>query len=159
LLGQSFKLHDPVRYPEPDSFNPERFINSDGSLRDDPALSTIFGLGKRICPGRHLTDALFFIIVASFLSVFNIKGDGCDGGPDAYPFTGSGVKAPSSWWCRRLEELTADFLFLAFRAPPPSPSSKEIERQKNSLLPMPRRNELLMLSVSLVLHFFVTEWQ
>jgi len=85
-------LHDPVRYPEPDSFNPERFINPDGSLRDDPALSTIFGLGKRICPGRHLADAIFFIIVASFLSVFNIKGDGTDGGPDAYPFTGSGVR-------------------------------------------------------------------
>ncbi|KAN0115759.1 cytochrome P450 [Russula decolorans] len=89
-------LHDPVRYPEPDSFKPERFINSDGSLHDDPALSTIFGLGKRIrvCPGRHLADALFFIIVASFLSVFNIKGDGTDGGPDTYPFTGSGVSVP-----------------------------------------------------------------
>jgi hypothetical protein len=61
-------------------------------VRDDPALSTIFGLGKRICPGRHLADALFFIIVASFLSVFNIKGDGTDGGPDSYPFTGSGVR-------------------------------------------------------------------
>jgi cytochrome P450 len=85
-------LHDPVRYPEPDSFKPERFINLGGSLRDDPALSTIFGLGKRICPGRHLADALFFIIVASFLSVFNIKGDSTDGGPDTYPFTGSGVR-------------------------------------------------------------------
>ncbi|KAF8492571.1 cytochrome P450, partial [Russula emetica] len=87
-------LHDPVRYPEPDSFKPERFINPDGSLRDDPALSTIFGLGKRICPGRHLTDAIVFIIVASFLSVFNIKGDSTDGGPDTYPFTGSGVSVP-----------------------------------------------------------------
>ena len=36
---------------------------------------------------------MFFIIVASFLSVFNIKGDGgTDGGPDSYPFTGSGVR-------------------------------------------------------------------
>ncbi|KAI0273278.1 CyP450 monooxygenase [Russula aff. rugulosa BPL654] len=82
-------LHDPARFPEPDLFKPERFINPDGSVRDDPALSTIFGLGKRICPGRHLADALFFIIVASFLSVFNIKGDGTDGKPDSYPFTGT----------------------------------------------------------------------
>ena len=85
-------LHDPVRYPEPDSFKPERFINPDGSAREDPVLSTIFGVGKRICPGRHLADAMFFIIIASFLSVSNIKGDGNDGGPDKYPFTGSGVR-------------------------------------------------------------------
>ena len=52
----------------------------------------IFGLGKRICPGRHLADAIIFIVVASFLSVFNIKGDDANRGPDAYPFTGSGVR-------------------------------------------------------------------
>jgi len=145
-------LHDPVSYPEPDSFKPERFINPDGSLRDDPALSTIFGLGKRICPGRHLTDAIVFIIVASFLSVFNIKGDSTDGGPDTYPFTGSGVRYSHCvlLMVQRFEELTADFLFLTFRAPSPSPSSQEIERQKNPSPPMPRHNELLMLSVSLV---------
>jgi cytochrome P450 len=85
-------LHDPIRYPEPDSFKPERFINPDGSALEDPVLSTIFGHGKRICPGRHLADAVFFIVIASFLSVFNIKGDGTDGGPDKYPFTGSGVR-------------------------------------------------------------------
>jgi cytochrome P450 len=91
-------LHDPVMYPEPDSFKPERFINPDGSLREDPVLTTIFGFGKRICPGRHLADATFFIVVASFLSVFNIKkGNGTDRGSDTYPFTGSGVR-----WARRV---------------------------------------------------------
>jgi cytochrome P450 len=79
-------------FPEPDSFKPERFINTDGSFRDDPVVSTIFGFGKRICPGRHLADAVMFIVIASFLSVFNIKGDGTDGGPDKYPFTGDGVR-------------------------------------------------------------------
>jgi cytochrome P450 len=80
-------------YPEPDAFKPERFINPNSSLREDPVLTSIFGFGKRICPGRHLADAMFFIVVASFLSVFDIKkGNGADGGPDAYPFTGSGVR-------------------------------------------------------------------
>jgi len=60
-------------YPEPDSFKPERFINPDGSLRDDPVVSTIFGFGKRICPGRHLADAMIFIAVASFLSVSTLR--------------------------------------------------------------------------------------
>ncbi len=85
-------LHDPARYPEPDSFKPERFMNPDGTARKDPVLSMIFGLGRRICPGRHLADAMFFIVVASFLSVLNIEGDGTGGGPDKYPFTGSLVR-------------------------------------------------------------------
>jgi cytochrome P450 len=86
-------LHDPVVFPEPDSFKPERFINPDGSFRDDPVVSTIFGFGKRICPGRHLADAMMFIVIASFLSVFNIKkGNDTNEGPDTYPYTGTGVR-------------------------------------------------------------------
>lgn len=82
-------LHDPAMYPEPDAFKPERFINADGSFRDDPVLTSAFGFGRRICPGRHFVDASFFIVVASILSVFNIeKGKGSDG---AYPFTGNGI--------------------------------------------------------------------
>lgn len=79
-------------YPEPDSFKPERFINPDGSLRDDPAVASLFGFGKRICPGRHLADATIFIVVASLLSVFDIKKGDDSEGPDVYPFTGGGVR-------------------------------------------------------------------
>ena len=66
-------LHDPSIYPEPDVFKPERFLNPDGSLRDDPLLSSTFGFGKRICPGRHFVDTMLFIYVASLLSVFRIE--------------------------------------------------------------------------------------
>jgi len=91
-------LHDPVVFPEPDSFKPERFINPDGSLRDDPVVSTIFGFGKRICPGRHLADAMMFIVIASFLSVFNIKkGNDTNEGLDTYPYTGTAVSVPCSF--------------------------------------------------------------
>jgi len=101
-------------YPEPDSFKPERFINLDGSLRDDPVMTSLFGFGKRICPGRHLVDATIFIVIASLLSVFNIKkGDGTEGGPDVYPFTGGGVRYGNritlmAW--ERLERLTVGVL-------------------------------------------------
>jgi cytochrome P450 len=64
-------LRDPERYPDPDEFKPERFLNEDGSVRDDPTLSFAFGVGKRICPGRHFVDATIFIVASSFLSVFN----------------------------------------------------------------------------------------
>jgi cytochrome P450 len=65
-------LHDPELYPDPEEFKPERFLNEDGSVRDDPTLSLVFGAGKRICPGRHVVDATMFIFTASILSVFNV---------------------------------------------------------------------------------------
>ena len=86
-------LHDPVTYPEPDEFKPERFLNADGSLRDDPTLISVFGYGKRICPGRHFVDASLFIFIASLLSVFNMER-GKDGGgdkPSDYTFTGGTI--------------------------------------------------------------------
>jgi cytochrome P450 len=65
-------LHDPEVYPEPDKFKPERFLNEDGTVRDDPMLSLVFGIGKRICPGRHLVEAIIFIVISSILSVFDV---------------------------------------------------------------------------------------
>ncbi|KAF8504866.1 cytochrome P450 [Russula emetica] len=65
-------LHDPEVYPEPGKFKPERFLNEDGTVRDDPALTLAFGIGKRICPGRHLVEATVFLVTSSILSVFNV---------------------------------------------------------------------------------------
>ena len=65
-------LHDPEMYPDPEEFKPERFLDEDGSVRDDPTLSLVFGIGKRICPGRHFADATIFIVTSSVLSVFNV---------------------------------------------------------------------------------------
>lgn len=53
-------------------FKPERFLNEDGTFRDDPTLSLAFGAGKRICPGRYLVEATLFVVAASVLSVFNV---------------------------------------------------------------------------------------
>ncbi|KAI0332176.1 cytochrome P450 [Cubamyces sp. BRFM 1775] len=67
-------MHNPETYPEPDTFNPDRFIQN-GRLRDDvldPA-SIIFGFGRRCCPGRHFADAMLYIIIATMLHVFDIS--------------------------------------------------------------------------------------
>ena len=65
-------LHDPEIFPDPEEFKPERFLNEDGSFRDDPTIALAFGVGKRICPGRHFVDATLFIVASSILSVFNV---------------------------------------------------------------------------------------
>jgi cytochrome P450 len=59
-------------YPDPEEFKPERFLDEDGSVRDDPALSLAFGIGKRICPGRHFVDATIFMVASSVLSIFGV---------------------------------------------------------------------------------------
>jgi len=92
-------LHDPEMYPDPDAFKPERFLNQDGSAREDPVLASTFGFGKRICPGRHFVEATLFILVASLLSVFNIEKSSANGGPDVYSFTGTLISRPNPFPC------------------------------------------------------------
>jgi len=65
-------LHNPELYPDPEVFKPERFLNEDGTFRDDPTIALAFGVGKRICPGRHLVDLVLFSFVSSVLSVFRV---------------------------------------------------------------------------------------
>jgi cytochrome P450 len=83
-------LRDPALYPEPDLFKPERFLSPDGTLREDPALTSVFGFGKRICPGRHFADASIFIFIATLLSVFNIER-GRGGGDKLSDYTHAGA--------------------------------------------------------------------
>jgi cytochrome P450 len=65
-------LHDAELYPDPEEFRPERFLNKDGSFRDDSAIALAFGAGKRICPGRHFVISTLFIVASSVLSMFNV---------------------------------------------------------------------------------------
>jgi len=67
-------LRDPVQYPDPEKFIPERFLTEEGKLNrnvQDPDIAC-FGFGRRICPGRHLARDSLFIQVASVLHTFNI---------------------------------------------------------------------------------------
>jgi hypothetical protein len=136
-------LRDPAIYPDPHAFKPERFLNADGSLRDDPVVISAFEFEKRICPGRHLVDSTLFIAVASLFSVFRVgKGKGTNGGFDPYPYTGSGVRY-SHWACLPtlswLSNLTP-LIFFFFSRPIPFSCS---------ILPRDKRAEELILAESL----------
>jgi cytochrome P450 len=82
LKGFRSILHDPETYPDPEEFKPERFLDEDESFRDDPTLGLVFGVGKRICPGRHFVDATLFIVISSVLSVFNVTNAKDENGDD-----------------------------------------------------------------------------
>ncbi|KAG6840387.1 hypothetical protein C0991_007048, partial [Blastosporella zonata] len=79
VIGNTWAiLHDPRTFPNPDTFNPDRFLHSnnpEGCAPDfsplDP-LSVTFGYGRRICPGRYMAEAQLWISIACILSVFDI---------------------------------------------------------------------------------------
>ncbi|KAI0061754.1 cytochrome P450 [Artomyces pyxidatus] len=96
-------LHDPTMYPDPEKFNPERFLAADGQVKDDPLLSAVFGFGRRICPGRHIVDATLYIVVASVLAAFTIgKAKDAEGNEipvDGDAYEGSIVSQPVPFKC------------------------------------------------------------
>ncbi|KAI0849538.1 O-methylsterigmatocystin oxidoreductase [Daldinia vernicosa] len=62
--------HDPEVYEEPTVFNPDRYLEP----RNEPSpYNEIFGYGRRVCPGRHLSDSSVFLTIAQTLAVFTIR--------------------------------------------------------------------------------------
>ena len=55
--------HDPLLYPEPEKFKPERFINAEGQLTGVELAERGhfgFGYGRRICPGQYIAERSLF---------------------------------------------------------------------------------------------------
>ncbi|KAK0214140.1 cytochrome P450 [Armillaria fumosa] len=70
IAFNSLKMcHDPRIYPNPEEFNPIRFLGSSPQL--DPR-ELVFGFGRRACPGRFLAEASVFLTMARTLAVFNV---------------------------------------------------------------------------------------
>ncbi|KAI6155470.1 cytochrome P450 [Pisolithus tinctorius] len=63
-----------MKFDDTEDFKPERFMTEDGKLVNDPATTSdpIFGLGRRICPGRFAAEAFLWMAIVSILSMFRI---------------------------------------------------------------------------------------
>ncbi|KAG6806503.1 hypothetical protein H0H93_001189, partial [Arthromyces matolae] len=65
---------DPQYFPDPETFNPQRWIRDDGTLRDD-LKSYPFGFGRRVCPGQHIATASVMLNTALIQWAFNVRKD------------------------------------------------------------------------------------
>lgn len=68
---------DPITFPDPEKFDPQRWLDSEGCLKDNMKSFT-FGFGRRVCPGRHLAENSMYISLALLFWSFRI-----DQRPDA----------------------------------------------------------------------------
>ncbi|KAL1941278.1 hypothetical protein VTO73DRAFT_7490 [Trametes versicolor] len=68
--------HDNERYPDPDEFKPERFLDCNGQYTTttvpDPR-RFLFGFGRRSCPGMHVADNFLYIVIATVLAAFTVS--------------------------------------------------------------------------------------
>ncbi|XP_007943271.1 cytochrome P450 1B1 [Orycteropus afer afer] len=57
--------HDPVKWPNPEDFNPARFLDKDGFINKNLASNVmIFSVGKRRCIGEELSKMQLFLFLS-----------------------------------------------------------------------------------------------
>ncbi|KAG2032556.1 hypothetical protein BDR03DRAFT_969681 [Suillus americanus] len=64
--------YNEVKYSHASAFNPDRFLNADGTLTDD-TVGIVWGFGRRICPGRHLAEASVWSAMVHLLAIFKFS--------------------------------------------------------------------------------------
>lgn len=62
---------DPVVFPDPETFNPRRWLTEEGRIRMDMQFYT-YGFGRRVCPGQHIANRSLYINLALLLWSFRI---------------------------------------------------------------------------------------
>ncbi|KZO96403.1 cytochrome P450 [Calocera viscosa TUFC12733] len=76
LMGNIWSIsHDPAFFPSPDVFDPTRFLDASGQVKEpfpDYHDDTVaYGSGRRICPGRDFANNTLFIDMAYLLWAFD----------------------------------------------------------------------------------------
>ncbi|KAF8135085.1 cytochrome P450 [Boletus edulis] len=90
-------------YPDPTTFNPDRYLDANGNIITDELSGVYFGYGRRVCPGRYLAHTSTWLAGANMLLLFRFSKAI---GPAGYEidvfhkFTGGVACRPVSFPCR-----------------------------------------------------------
>ncbi|KZT21351.1 CyP450 monooxygenase [Neolentinus lepideus HHB14362 ss-1] len=98
VFGNSWgMLHNEDTFEDPERFMPERWLKSDGTLKEDFPIQA-FGFGRRLCSGRHMATENVWMALVMILSVFNVSKAKNEAG-DEIPVT---AEFSDGWICRPL---------------------------------------------------------
>ncbi|KAI0050246.1 cytochrome P450 [Auriscalpium vulgare] len=128
-MAISAMFRDPTVYPDPETFNPERFLTAEGQFKDDPRLNAIFGFGKRICPGRFLAESTIFLTAAMVLSTFFVgrpKGSSEQAAIDNNVNVGQAIAQPQPFQCSISPRSAMAEELIAAVAETPGPGDKDV---------------------------------
>ncbi|XP_066282971.1 cytochrome P450 2U1-like [Branchiostoma lanceolatum] len=74
VLPNLYSLHmDPAYWPDPDRFDPERFLDAEGNVINKPDSYLPFGGGRRGCLGEKLARMELFLFFSTLLQSFTFK--------------------------------------------------------------------------------------
>ncbi|KAL8764749.1 MAG: hypothetical protein Q9194_006865 [Teloschistes cf. exilis] len=81
VMQNVYTIHmDPVEYPEPRRFNPDRYSKDWKNAYDSAASADVadrdhftFGSGRRICQGMHVAERSLFLGISRLLWGFNVR--------------------------------------------------------------------------------------
>nr|GAT52524.1 cytochrome P450 [Mycena chlorophos] len=98
-----------------EDFNPDRFLDVDGTLLEVNHSPLSFGLGPRICPGRFFAEDTFWMTIVSVLALFNVSNatttnpQGLEVEVDAKnpPYSDNPISHPLPFNCSILPRSTA----------------------------------------------------
>ena len=86
-------LMDPIEFPDPQKFYPDRFLHQGQLLKKDYFVP--FGIGKRICMGETLAKNEMFIFFVRFLQ--RLKIEQTEHKPDPDNFTSGITRIPNAF--------------------------------------------------------------
>ncbi|KIK95117.1 hypothetical protein PAXRUDRAFT_827339 [Paxillus rubicundulus Ve08.2h10] len=72
VISNTWAMTRSSRYPDPEEFIPSRFLSESGTLNEDEVVS-VFGGGRRMCPGRHLGETNAWLSIVTLLSCFEFS--------------------------------------------------------------------------------------
>lgn len=109
--------HDPELYPEPHIFNPDRWLSPKypttyrEPLTQYPNMNnySVFGFGRRLCPGAHIAERSVNIIAARIAWACNLR-------KSIDPLTGEEITPPEyDCKCRPVNSFSSDSLWKVVR--------------------------------------------
>ncbi|EJF60322.1 cytochrome P450, partial [Dichomitus squalens LYAD-421 SS1] len=96
-------MHDETIYSDPFTFKPERFLpKAAGGLGEPDCVPTVFGYGRRICPGMHLAESSLWMYAACMLAVLDIAPVRDESGKETPPNAEAGpgiISIPKPFVC------------------------------------------------------------